>query len=88
MVPLLVGWLLATIILVGLLIAKRRLESREVDWLPLATTTSKDIRNQQLIEQKLHWLDPVLHWAEALDVLLLLSLITLWVYQGLNTVRW
>ncbi len=88
MLPLFVSWFLVTVVLIALLIARRRLEAREADWLSIASSSPGDIHNQELIEGKVHRLTPVVHWLEAADVLLLLSLFGLWIYHGLNTVRW
>ncbi len=44
-----------------------------------------EIRQQELIEQKVHRLTRVMHWLEATDVVLLVSLAALWIYQGLQT---
>lgn len=88
MLPLFLSWLAVTLALMVLLLVRRRLEAREVDWLSLATSTSRDIRNQELLEQKVHRLTPVVHWLEAADVLLLLLLAAAWIYQGIHTVRW
>lgn len=88
MTPLFVSWVVVTLIMMVLFIVRKRLESREQDWLPLATTTNSEIQAQEQIEKKVHVLTPVLHWVEALDVVLLLALGALWIYHGINTVQW
>lgn len=88
MFPLLISWLAVTVVLMVLLLVRKRLEAREQDWLSLATATSRDIQNQEVIERKVHKLTPIVHWVEALDILLLVALAALWIYKGINTVRW
>ena len=88
LLPLFVSWLAVTMVLAVLVVARSRLESREADWLPLATSTPADIHKQELLDQKVHRLTPIVHWLEAVDVLLLLLMVGVWIYQGIHTVRW
>lgn len=88
MIPLFVGWLSVTLVLMILLVARKRLEAREQDWLPIMTATTSQIKDQEQIERKVHRLTPIVHWVEAVDVLLLAALAALWIYQGINSVRW
>jgi len=86
--PLLYTWLAVTLVLAVLLIARRVLESREQDWLPITTPNAgEQIKTQEQIERKVHVLTPVLHWVEAVDVLLLVAVIGVWLYNGINSVK-
>lgn len=82
------SWLVVTAAIMVLLLIRGHLQAREVDWMPLATTTEGDIHRQEAIEGKVHRLTPIVHWLEALDVALLFSLAIWWFYRGINTVRW
>jgi hypothetical protein len=88
MFPLLISWASVTVVLLILIAIRRTMTSHETDWLPLSTTTTADIARQETIERKLHRLNPVIHTLEAIDVLLLASLAAVWVYTGVNAVRW
>jgi hypothetical protein len=86
--PLLYTWVAVTIIMVALLVVQRVLESREQDWIPIAAPgASEQAKTQEQIERKVHVLTPVLHWVEAVDVLLLVLVIGVWLYNGINSVR-
>jgi len=87
MVPLFYSWVGVTIVLLVLLIVRRRLEAHEQDWLPISTTTAADIQRQEMIEKKVHRLTPIVRWVGAIDVLLLAALTALWLYRGIQTVR-
>ena len=88
MTLLFISWVAVTIVLLVLLAMRRRLESREQDWLPLTTTSAAEIKTQEEIEKKVHGLTPLVHWVEALDVVLLLVLAVVWIYKGINSVQW
>lgn len=88
MTPLFFSWIVVTLVMMVLFIIRKRLESHEQDWMPLTTTTNSEIQAQEQIEKKVHALTPVLHWVEALDVVLLVALTALWIYHGINSVRW
>ncbi len=88
MTALLISWITVTVVLMVLVVVRRLLESREQDWIPLTSTAPSQIQEQEQIERKVHVLTPVVHWVEALDVLLLAILAALWIYQGINSVRW
>ncbi len=85
MLPLLFGWVGVTVLMLILVFVRRRLEARESDWIPITTGGPSDIQQQVTIEKKVHALTPVIHWVEALDVLLLLALAALWIYNGIFT---
>ncbi len=88
MISLLISWALVTLVLLVLIAIRRSMTSHETDWMSLATTTTADIQRQETIERKVHRLDPVIHTLEVFDVLLLATLAALWVYTGINAVRW
>ncbi len=85
--PLLFIWLAVTVVMMILMAVRRVLESREQDWLPITTGATEQIKTQEQIERKVHKLTPVLHWIEALDVLLLLAVAGVWIYNGINSVQ-
>jgi hypothetical protein len=83
LMPLVYTWLVVTVITIVLVVMRRVMESHEQDWLPISSPTgTEQIQTQQQIERKVHKLTPVLHWAEAADVLLLLLVIGVWIYNG------
>lgn len=85
--PLLIVWLGVTVVMMILIAVRRVLESREQDWLPITSGAGEQIKTQEQIERKVHRLTPLLHWIEAFDVLLLLAVAGLWIYNGLNSVQ-
>jgi hypothetical protein len=88
LMPVFYVWVAVTVLLMVVWYARKRLEAREQDWLPLSRTTDAEIRQQQEIEVKLHKLTPVVRGLGALNVVLLLVMVGLWVYEGINSVRW
>ena len=88
MMPLLMVWVGITMVLVALLIVRSRLQSHEADWLPIRAANSNDIRDQMVLEKKVHHLTTAVRVVESLDVILLVSLAAIWIYQGVNSVRW
>jgi len=86
--PLLYVWLAVTIVMAILIVVQRVLESRERDWLPITAPGAPDqIKTQEQIERKVHKLNPVLHWVEAVDVLLFVLVLGVWLYNGINSVQ-
>lgn len=80
-------WVLVTITLIVLFLYRSRLESKETDWIPLTEDSreEKAIEEQQTIERKVHKFDRPIQALGTLSVLLLLTIITFWVYNGLST---
>jgi hypothetical protein len=80
-------WVLVTVLLVVLYLVRSRLESKETDWIPLTEDAKEDkaIAEQQTIETKVHKFDRPIQALGALSVVLLLSILTFWVYKGLST---
>lgn len=84
--PLFTSWVVVTLILIALLIVRRRLVSREQDWISFNAPATV-IVNQQRIERQLRRLAPAVYCIGAANVVLLLTLVAVWIHQGLNTVR-
>jgi hypothetical protein len=84
---LIAAWVLVTVLLVVLYLVRSRLESKETDWIPLTEDTreEKAIEEQKTIEKKVHKFDRPIQALGALSVVLLLSILTFWVYKGLST---
>lgn len=87
MLELFVSWATITVLLIIALITRWWWTSRELDWIPLKAAPG-DIEQQVTLERKAHRLDPVVHWLEGINVALLISLGVLWIWRGINTVRW
>ena len=80
-------WVLVTITLVVLFLFRSRLESKETDWIPMTEDSreEKAIEEQKTIEMQVHKFDRPIQALGALSVLLLITIITYWVYEGLST---
>ena len=80
-------WVLVTGTLIVLFLFRSRLESKETDWIPLTEDTreEKAIAVQQTIEGRVHKFDRPIQALGALSILLLLTIISYWVYKGLST---
>ncbi len=87
LLALIAAWVLVTVLLIVLYIVRSRLESKETDWIPLTEDTKEDtaIAEQQTIEKKVHKYDTPIRALGALSVVLLLTILTFWVYKGLST---
>ena len=87
LVVLIAIWVLVTGALFIMYLFRSRLESRETDWIPLTEDAreEKAIAAQETIEKKVHRFDRPIQALGVLSVILLLSIISYWVYQGLST---
>ena len=80
-------WALVTAALIVLYAYRSRLESKETDWIPLTEDAREDqaVHEQEVIEKKVHKFDRPIQALGALSLLLLLTMVAFWVYQGLTT---
>ena len=80
-------WVLVTGTLIVLFLYRSRLESKETDWIPLTEDSreEKAISDQQTLERKVHKFDRPIQALGAISVVLLLSILAFWVYNGLST---
>ena len=80
-------WALVTGTLIVLFLYRSHLEDRETDWIPMTEDSreEKAIAEQQTIERKVHKFDRPIQALGALSVVLLLTILTFWVYNGLTT---
>ncbi len=85
MVPLIFSWAGVTVVMAILIIMRRVMESHEADWIPITTAHTGDIQQQVQLEKKVHKLTPVIRIVEVLDVLLLLAIVGIWIYNGIYT---
>ena len=82
-------WGLLTGALIVLVFYRSRLESKETDWIPMTEDAREDqaIQEQQTLEKKVHKFDLPIQALGTLSVLLLLTIVVMWVYQGLTVPR-
>ncbi len=85
MLPLIFTWAGVTIVMLILIVMRRTMESHESDWIPITTSHAGDIQQQVQIEKKVHKLTPLIHVVEAIDVVLLLAIAAVWIYNGIYT---
>ena len=80
-------WSLVTGLLVVLFLYRSRLESKETDWIPMTEDSreEKAIQEQQTLERQVHKFDRPIQALGAVSVVLLLTILTYWVYKGLST---
>ena len=80
------AWGLITGALVVLYICRSRLESKETDWIPLTDDAREDkaILDQKVIEKKAHKFDLPIRVLGILSVVLLLSIVGYFFYNGLT----
>ena len=80
-------WVLVTGTLIVLFLYRSRLEDKETDWIPMTEDSreEKAIAEQKTIERRVHKFDRPIQALGALSVLLILTIITYWVYNGLST---
>ena len=80
-------WVLVTGTLIVLFLYRSRLEDKETDWIPMTEDSreEKAIEEQKTIERQVHKFDRPIQALGALSVVLLLTIITYWVYRGLST---
>ena len=80
-------WGLVTGTLIVLFLYRSRLEDKETDWIPMTdhSREEKAIAEQQTIEKKVHKFDRPIQALGALSVVLLLTILAFWVYNGLST---
>ena len=80
-------WVLVTGALIVLFLYRSRLEDKETDWIPMTEDSQEEkaIEEQKTIEKRVHKFDRPIQALGALSVVLLLTIITYWVYRGLST---
>jgi hypothetical protein len=80
-------WVVVTGTLIVLFLYRSRLEDKETDWIPMTEDSreEKAIAEQQTIERKVHKFDRPIQALGALSVVLLVTILTFWVYKGLST---
>jgi len=80
-------WGLVTGTLIVLFLYRSRLEDKETDWIPMTEDSQEEkaIAEQQTIEKKVHKFDRPIQALGALSVVLLLTILAFWVYNGLST---
>lgn len=80
-------WVVVTGTMIVLFLFRSRLEGKETDWIPMTEDSreEKAIAEQQTIERKVHKFDRPIQALGALSVVLLLTIVTFWVYKGLTT---
>ena len=83
MLLILLGVMLAA--LTVLLIYRNTLEMHEDDQLFLSSGESHLAREQEELQSTLHRIEPAVKWLSAACGVVLLTIATIWVYNGLNT---
>jgi len=80
-------WVVVTGTLIVLFLYRSRLEDKETDWIPMTEDSreEKAIAEQQTLERKVHKFDRPIQALGALSVVLLVTILTFWVYKGLST---
>ena len=80
-------WVVVTGTMIVLFLYRSRLEGKETDWIPMTEDSreEKAIAEQQTMERRVHKFDRPIQALGALSVVLLLTIITFWVYKGLTT---
>ena len=80
-------WVVVTGTLIVLFLYRSRLEDKETDWIPMTEDSreEKAIAEQQTLERKVHKFDRPIQAVGALSVVLLVTILTFWVYKGLST---
>lgn len=82
MMLILLGVLLAA--LVVLMIYRNTLEMHEDDQLFLAEGESQMAKDQEELQVKMGKIEPMVRWVGAASAVLLLAIVGMWLYEGLN----
>lgn len=85
--PLLVSCVAVSVVFIALVLIRRRYVAHEREWIPLDAPATV-IAGQEQLERKVGRLTPVIYCLEAVDIVLLLAIAAVCLYQRLNTVRW
>ena len=87
LVGLFIGWVVVTLVFLGLVFYRSRFTKKESDWIPLSDDAKEDqaIEAQKVIEVKSQKLDLPIRVLAAVSVLMLLVVIGFWFYQGIMT---
>ena len=82
MMMILLGVLLA--VLTVLIIYRNTLEMHEDDQLFLAEGESHMAKEQEELQRKMGKIEPMVRWLGAASAVLLLAIVGMWIYNGLN----